>query len=574
MIDALALEPRGDRPSISSATLTTAVSVAGSADRRPRPRPGRPRRPRSPPRSASSPRPPAGRCRRRARGRSRASPPRSRGRRSRSRRRAGSRLGTSSSSSRQSRVVACAPVPNARPGSITTGDRVRRRAAPTAARPRAARPAPAGGTRASGPPSPPRRRSTARRRTPTRAAPPRGRPCRRPARRRRSASRSSKPSGKSSSMIARARSASAAGTVTETRAASAERALQLVEEPLVVWPVRLLVGASARTRSSRRRCSSVRRRGTTTLTSRRWSPRPRPWSTGMPAPRITRTSPGCAPGSNSSSTSPSIVGTVAVVAQRSLRDRQVDLRDQVVALADEARVGPDADEHVQVAGAPAELAGVALAAEPDALAVVDPRRDLDREPSAPRRRARRRRTSCTGCSTMRPVPPQRAQVCARTNWPKTVFDTCWTRPAPPQVGQRDRAACPARRRCRRTVRRGRRRGAARPGSTPRAESTSSITTSAAMSAPRAAPRGRPPTPNRSSPKNAEKRSPSVPKSKLVGVEAPAAQAGVAEAVVQLAALGVREHLVGLDHLLEAVLRVRILGDVGVQLPGERRGRPS
>jgi hypothetical protein len=43
----------------------------------------------------------------------------------------------------------------------------------------------------------------------------------------------------------------------------------------------------------------------------------------------------------------------------------------------------------------------------------------------------------------------------------------------------------------------------------------------------------------------------VPKSKLVGREAAAAQAGVAEAVVELAALGVGEHLVGLDHLLEA-----------------------
>ena len=37
---------------------------------------------------------------------------------------------TSCSSSRQSRVVACAPVPNARPGSITTGDRLRRRLLP------------------------------------------------------------------------------------------------------------------------------------------------------------------------------------------------------------------------------------------------------------------------------------------------------------------------------------------------------------------------------------------------------------------------------------------------------------
>jgi len=66
-------------------------------------------------------------------------------------------------------------------------------------------------------------------------------------------------------------------------------------------------------------------------------------------------------------------------AQRGLRDGQVDLRDQVVALSDEPRIGLDADEHVQVAGAPADLAGVPFAAEPDALPVVDPGRDLDRD---------------------------------------------------------------------------------------------------------------------------------------------------------------------------------------------------
>src|SRR5581483_5413381 len=55
-------------------------------------------------------------------------------------------------------------------------------------------------------------------------------------------------------------------------------------------------------------------------------------------------------------------------------------------------------------------------------------------------------------------------------------------------------------------------------------------------------------------------------------EAAAAQPGVAEAVVELAALGVGEHFVGLDHLLEALLGVRILRDVRVQLarePSER-----
>jgi hypothetical protein len=43
---------------------------------------------------------------------------------------------------------------------------------------------------------------------------------------------------------------------------------------------------------------------------------------------------------------------------------------------------------------------------------------------------------------------------------------------------------------------------------------------------------------------------------------------VAEAVVQLATLGVGEHLVRLDHLTETVLRVRCVGDIRMQLPGE------
>src|SRR5205823_10380868 len=47
--------------------------------------------------------------------------------------------------------------------------------------------------------------------------------------------------------------------------------------------------------SSRRCCSSVSRRGTATLTSTRWSPRPNPCSTGIPPPRSTRISPGCVP---------------------------------------------------------------------------------------------------------------------------------------------------------------------------------------------------------------------------------------------------------------------------------------
>ena len=40
-----------------------------------------------------------------------------------------------------------------------------------------------------------------------------------------------------------------------------------------------------------------------------------------------------------------------------------------------------------------------------------------------------------GVSTTRPSPSQRGQAPVRTNWPKTLCETCWTRPAPPQTSQ-------------------------------------------------------------------------------------------------------------------------------------------
>src|SRR5581483_6027496 len=66
--------------------------------------------------------------------------------------------------------------------------------------------------------------------------------------------------------------------------------------------------ACASNSSRSRRCSSVTCRGTTTPTSTRWSPRPKPWRTGIPLPRRTTTAPGCVPGSTSSCSSPSSVG--------------------------------------------------------------------------------------------------------------------------------------------------------------------------------------------------------------------------------------------------------------------------
>src|SRR4029453_2192951 len=66
-------------------------------------------------------------------------------------------------------------------------------------------------------------------------------------------------------------------------------------------------------------------------------------------------------------------------AERRLGHRQVDGREQVVALAHEARVRLHMDEDVEIARLGAELARVPLAADPDALTVVDSGRDLHRE---------------------------------------------------------------------------------------------------------------------------------------------------------------------------------------------------
>ena len=97
------------------------------------------------------------------------------------------------------------------------------------------------------------------------------------------------------------------------------------------------------------------------------------------APAKTRTSPGCVPGSN-------FELDCAVErldrdrrAERRLHDRQVDLREDVVALAHEALVGADVHEHVQITRAPAERTGVTFARETDPLAVVDPGGNLDLE---------------------------------------------------------------------------------------------------------------------------------------------------------------------------------------------------
>ncbi len=64
----------------------------------------------------------------------------------------------------------------------------------------------------------------------------------------------------------------------------------------------------------------------------------------------------------------------------------------------------------------------------------------------------------------------------------------------------------------------------------------------------------------------------IPEVGVPRLEASAAQAGVAVAVVERPRLAVRQHFVRLDDLLEALLGVRSIGDVGMKLAREAAER--
>ena len=83
------------------------------------------------------------------------------------------------------------------------------------------------------------------------------------------------------------------------------------------------------------------------------------------------TSPGCVPGATRTSTSPSSVGALKLAPSAACGAETSSDGDEVVAVAQEALVGGDADEDVEVAGRAAALARVPAAAEADALAVGD-----------------------------------------------------------------------------------------------------------------------------------------------------------------------------------------------------------
>ena len=215
---------------------------------------------------------------------------------------------------------------------------------------------------------------------------------------------------------------------------------------------------------------------------------------------------------------------------------------------------------------------MALAAQADPLPVVDARRDLDLELALLGHAPGAGAVGTGRLDDLAEAPALRAGLRADDLAEERVRDRLQAaRPAAAGAGRRRRAgsgAVPGRSQQSTTAGNGTLRVA------PSAASTSSISTSARTSAPRAERRpGRPPRPpKRSSPKNAEKRSLRLPKSKSVGRKPPVRRALVPVAVVELARLGLREDLVGLGRLAEALLRLGVVGDVGVELarqPAER-----
>ena len=296
-----------------------------------------------------------------------------------------------------------------------------------------------------------------------------------------------------------------------------------------------------------------------------------PGGRGIPLPRRTRISPGCVPGSSSSSTSPSSVGIDRRRPERRLGHREVDRRHDVVAVPHEARVRRDAHGDVRVACPAPGLARVTLAGEANALPVVDARRDPDLEPALDRPTRPAPSHASQSFVTILPPPWQREQTCARDELPEHRLRDLLHPAGAAAAGARlglDPGRAPLPRHVGRTWR--------RPRTTPRASLRGRPRR--ARSRPRrrrrrhaAAPRAAMP-PKRSSPKNAESRSERLAKSKSVGRKPAGAQALVSVAVVELPRLGLREHLVGLGDLAEPLLGVRVVGDVGMQLPRERAER--
>ena len=227
--------------------------------------------------------------------------------------------------------------------------------------------------------------------------------------------------------------------------------------------------------------------------------------------------------------------------------------------------------HVDVAGPAAERARMAFTAEPDPLAVVDPGRDLDLELALVVVRPVPAQSS-HGVSTVARSPAV-AQACVRTTWPKTELDTVWMRPSPSQAEHFTGAV---------------------PGAAPfppqvahettTGNGTLRITPSAAsteldldlgedVGAARRPARARAHAPEEVVAEEGGEDVGEVAEVEIGRPEPARAETLVAVAVVELPRLGLRQHLVGLGRLAEPLVRLRVVGDVRVELarqPAERR----
>ena len=369
------------------------------------------RRRRSCARSRARPRPRPGRGRRRRRARSRAAPPRPRRRPSRSPRRAGCRA-------RAWRAARCRRASSdARRSRRRARDRRRPPPRRPAASPGRADPEPA---RANGavelppailPAGLDRRRRVTSANARASAASPRSSVYTASSVAVAAVDSPRSPPGASSSSRARAISASSAGTRTATRRSSlsAARSSGAGRTPRPRPARAYASGPSVRSKSSSsRRCSSS--------------------SASAPRRRAARRASRAASRAATASLALEDAHLAGLRARRHLelelagerRDRrgrpergvghrQPQRRVQVVAVADEARVGPHAHDDERVAALAAAEAGVALAADADLLAVVDPGRDVDLELAPCDDGGRRRGSRRTAARAPRPPAAVRAR---------------------------------------------------------------------------------------------------------------------------------------------------------------------
>ena len=259
--------------------------------------------------------------------------------------------------------------------------------------------------------------------------------------------------------------------------------------------------------------------------------------------------------------------------QRRQRRRNVDGRQEIVAVADEPLVRRDAHEHVQVARRPASIAGVTAPGDADPLAVGDPRRNLDGHllgldgaTAATAHPARLRRNSSVALALVadrgRITCPKGVRVTARS-WPAAAAARARLDRSPGlgAVAVAVLAQCHG-------VEPDLGGGAGRrfgEGQLDRRRNVAALDRAPGTAA-------------------AEYVAESAPEERLEDVGdrtealevrgvAAAAQAVMAVAVVGRAALGVGQDLIGLGSLLELLLCGRVVAiDVGVQLAGQAAER--